>query len=280
MKQLLADFLTDETKVHYFALTVALLVGGGIMGTVLYIKMKPLFSRQALDNPQSRMISAAASAALLMVINAIVALVHGYEFNGIFGFIEKFVMWTVMCLCVVYVLLSIRYIILWFRWTPVARICLALAFIPVGLLLAEAVFNLAGWPLFRALMNAWDKAVKYEGDPTQIEFFAPSQGMARAAALVVVANQIKQAVMLHRWPSRLIVLTVTVIIASFGPLISVVMGLIYALCGAGRVMESIGARHAMAYSFVDAQHPELSIEAKHALANAIEWEPRFDPRGR
>ena len=151
---------------------------------------------------------------ILTVLFTIVQAVAGFDFNGIFGFISKLIVWGIACNTLVYVLLCSGNAIRYARSIPKQNLLAVCLLLPAGVLISYLAGKLIGFPLLHVIMEAIDKTFFYFNKELQ----PVCERTAALCGFFVWFFVAKDGDEFRKWPMLLIAFAVLGIVGTFLPL--------------------------------------------------------------
>lgn len=218
---------------------------------------------------------------LLAVIAAVVVLwrTGRYDFNGIIGAVEKALIWWVMLFCASYALFSIPAVFRCILRMPWWRALLAAASFPAAFLLSGVVFEHAGFPVFRAFMNAWYDWMGYRAEPTQREFLPVCEATVRGLTLFMWGASVKHAFFLKGWPGLLLLYAFCAVAGCFVAHVvaAVILGIVLVILW--KAFGPYAKRYVKAMDYIiEHSYRTYTPSQLDRMAKGIMWNDRFARR--
>ena len=209
--------MVDSGQIFKFSLILAVTIAVICAAPAAFRWMRTIYSNDGSREEGMRAGTAAALGLVASIALGVYFQFSGKPFQDIFVAVEKVFVWWVMITCVLYVVFCIPDIFRFVRAVPFWRLLLVAAMFPVAFLLTDLVFRKAGFPLLRALMNAWHEWLGGSYDKAQMDLYAPSEGAVKAVTLILWGLTAKHAIEPRAWLVLLPMYALSAIAAAFVP---------------------------------------------------------------
>lgn len=235
-------------------------------------------------DPETRRGAASMGLALVSLVAVVIGVVvlwltGRYDFNGVIGALEKALIWWVMLFSALYALSKLPAVLRCIRRMPWWRTLLAAASFPAAFLLSGVVFEHAGFPVFRAFMNAWYGWMGYHVEPTQSEFLPMCEALVRGLTLFMWGATVRYAFSLKGWPGLLLLYALCAVAGCFVAHVvaAVILGIVLVILW--KIFGPYLKRYANAMEYVIAHvYRTPDPHELHRLTTTVMWDQRFTPR--